>query len=75
MRKLSFKMIKWLDLKFAGFSNPAESLNAFAKEFDMTFDEADKLFRVWMNVEDHRNWHNDLEGDDECEEEGGSWHE
>ena len=73
MRKLSYKMIQWLDLNFKGYSDPTESLTTFAGEFNMSLDEANDLFKVWLRVEDHRNWYEDLEDEEECTEDGGSW--
>lgn len=66
-------MIMWLDLSFKDYANPDDSLSGFAKEFDMTSDEANDLFKIWLRVEDHRNWIGDLCEEEECDEEGSKW--
>ncbi len=69
-------MIQWLDLNIKGYSDPANSLGVFADKFEITIDEANDLFKVWLRVEDHRNWYTELEGEEEgeCDDEEGSWH-
>ena len=67
-------MIKWLDIKLSQYSNPAESIQKFSEEFNMTFEEAHELFEVWMRVEDHRNWYEEMDTKEvDCEGEGATW--
>jgi hypothetical protein len=73
MRKLSLGMIKWFDLEFKDHADPTNSLSVFAKEFDTSSDEAQKLYKVWWHVEDHRNWYTEFCNEEECDEESSSW--
>ena len=71
-------MIKWLDLNLRGYGSPEESLKIFTKELDMNPSEADRLFKVWIQIEDHRNWYDEFsskEEEDCTNQGGGSWSE
>lgn len=66
-------MIKWLDFNFKG--DHSEATKTFAEKFEMGLDEADDLFKVWLRVENHQNWYDELEGEDEedCDDQGNTW--
>ena len=66
-------MIKWLDLNFKG--DRTEAISTFAEKFEMGLDEADDLFKVWLRVENHQNWYDELEGqgEEDCDDDGNTW--